>query len=343
MTGVDFAIIIAKLGVLLVGHLTITAYYTLGERKIAGWIQHRPGPNRVGPWGLFQPLADGVKLLFKEEIIPDKADKILYVLAPMISISLALAAFAVIPFNQDFTIGGKVITGYLTDVNIGILYILAMSSISVYGVVLAGWSSNNKYSLLGGMRSSAQMISYEIAMGLSVVVVIMMSGSASLVTIVEKQTLWNIFVLPYGPIAFFVFFVAYLAELNRAPFDFPEAEQELVAGYHTEYSSMKFGSFFVGEYGNIFTASAVIATLFLGGWQPIFPALSFIPGFIWLLGKSFAISFVIFWVRWTFPRYRYDQLMGMGWKILIPIGLVNIILAGVLILIGQKLGIGYFG
>ena len=343
MTGVDIAIMMAKLGVLLVVHLTCTAYMVLVERKVAGWIQNRPGPNRVGPWGLLQPVADGLKLIFKEEIIPSSADKTLYLLAPMISIVMALAAFCILPFNQDFTIGGYLITGYLTDVNIGILYLVAVSSLAVYGIVLGGWSSHNKYSMLGGMRSSAQMISYEIAMGLALIVVMMMAQSASMVSIVKSQTLWNIFVLPHGPIAFFIFFIAYLAETNRAPFDFPEAEQELVAGYHTEYSSMRFGSYFVGEYGNIVTASAITATLFFGGWQPIHPALSFIPGFIWLFAKTafFCVTFV--WIRWTLPRYRYDQLMNMGWKLLIPLGLVNILIAGVLILIGKNVGIGYFG
>lgn len=342
MTGVDIAIMLAKLVVLLVVHLTCTAYMTLFERKAAAWIQNRPGPNRVGPWGLFQPLADGMKLLVKEEIIPSMADKVLYVLAPMIAICMALIAFAVIPFSPDFTVAGKLITGYLVDINIGILYVLAVSSLAVYGIVLGGWGSNNKYSLLGGMRASAQMISYEISMGLAVIIIIMMTGSASLVSIVKTQTLWNIFVLPHGPIAFFIFFVSYLAELNRAPFDFPEAEQELVAGYHTEYSSMKFGSYFIGEYGNIVTASAITATLFFGGWQPIHPALSFIPGVFWLAAKTLAFCYLIVWIRWTLPRYRYDQLMSLGWKLLIPLGLVNILVAGLLIWIGTQFGIGYF-
>jgi NADH-quinone oxidoreductase subunit H len=339
VSGLDIGIMVAKLAVLLIVHLSATAYMTLYERKLAGFIQRRLGPNRVGPWGLLQPLADGAKLIFKEEIYPTAANTTLYVLAPIITISLALAAFAVIPFSPDFTIGGVAITGYLADVNIGILYVVAISSLAVYGVVLGGWASNNKYSLLGGMRSSAQMISYEISMGLAIIVVIMMTGSASLVSIVEKQTLWNIFVFPHGPIAFFIFFLSYLAELNRAPFDFPEAEQELVAGYHTEYSSMKFGSYFVGEYGNIVTASAVMATLFFGGYQPIIPALSFIPGPLWLVAKTFIFCGVIIWIRWTLPRYRYDQLMELGWKVLIPLGLVNILIAGGLILLGGN----YFG
>jgi NADH-quinone oxidoreductase subunit H len=331
-----------KIVLLLVVHLSCTAYMVLFERKVAGWIQNRPGPNRVGPWGLLQPVADGLKLIFKEEIIPTAVDKTLYVLAPMISIGIALSLFVVIPFNQDFTIAGTLITGYVTDINIGILYVVALSSLGIYGIVLGGWASNNKYSLLGGMRSSAQMISYEIAMGLGLLVVMMMSGSASLVDIVNSQTVWNIFVLPHGPIAFFIFFIAYLAETNRAPFDFPEAEQELVAGYHTEYSSMKFGSFFVAEYGNIVTASAIISTLFLGGWQPIHPVLSFIPGFIWLAGKTLFFCFCFVWIRWTLPRYRYDQLMNLGWKVFIPIGLVNVLIAGFLILFGIEFGIGYF-
>jgi len=342
VTGIEIGIMLAKIGLLLVVHLTCTAYMVLFERKVAGWIQNRPGPNRVGPWGLLQPVADGLKLIFKEEVYVSSADKFIYILAPIISMSMALAVFVIIPFNSDFTIAGYAITGHAADINIGILYLVAMSSVAVYGIVLGGWSSNNKYSLLGAMRSSAQMISYEIAMGLGLIVVMMMANSASVVDIVKSQTLWNIFVFPYGPVAFFIFFVSYLAELNRAPFDFPEAEQELVAGYHTEYSSMKFGSYFVGEYGNIVTASAVTATLFFGGWQPICPSLAFIPGFVWLAGKTLFFCFLIVWIRWTLPRYRYDQLMGLGWKVMIPLGLVNICIAALLILIGNKFGIGYF-
>ena len=342
MTGIEIGIMLAKIGLLLVVHLTCTAYMVLFERKVAGWIQNRPGPNRVGPWGLFQPVADGLKLIFKEEIYVTAADKVLYILAPILSMSFGLAAFVIIPFNSDFNIAGYAITGHAVDVNIGILYLVAISSVAVYGIVLGGWSSNNKYSLLGAMRSSAQMISYEIAMGLAIIVVMLMANSASLVNIVKSQELWNIFVFPYGPIAFFIFFVSYLAELNRSPFDFPEAEQELVAGYHTEYSSMKFGSYFVGEYGNIVTASAITATLFFGGWQPLHPSLGFIPGFVWLAGKTFFFCFAIVWIRWTLPRYRYDQLMNMGWKLMIPLGLVNIIIASLLILLGNKFGIGYF-
>lgn len=288
-----------------------------GERKVAAHIQFRPGPNRVGPFGLIQPAADVLKLFFKEDIIPRDAHRTLFLMAPLISFIPAFVTFAVIPLGPGVIIA---------DLNIGILLFLAMSSLAVYAIVMAGWSSNSKYSLMGGLRSSAQMISYELALGLTVVAVVLMTGSLSTVAIVEAQSKFWFAVTQ--PIAFLIFVIAMLAETNRAPFDLPEAEAELVAGYHTEYSSMKFAIFFMGEYMNMMTISAVCATLFLGGWHGLFP-IPFLPawlaGVLWLVLKVSALMFFFLWVRWTFPRLRYDQLMAFGWKVLLPLALVNVV------------------
>lgn len=310
--------------------MTIIAYLTLMERKVLAFIQVRLGPNRVGPWGLLQPLADAVKLLFKEEITVGTAERFLYLLAPVITTVCALVPFAVVPFGKGIigeTILGIPIDqwalrkGVIADVNTGILLIFAISSLGVYGVVLAGWASNSKYPLLGANRAAAQMISYELALGLSVVGVLMLSGSLSLVRIVEDQDLfwkWNVFRQPLG---FLLFVIAGTAEICRTPFDFIECENEIVAGYQTEYSSMKFGLFYLAEYGHLLLLSALLTTLFLGGWQgPI------LPPFVWFAAKVFAVIFFFMWVRGTYPRLRYDLLMQLGWKVMLPVAIVNIML-----------------
>jgi NADH-quinone oxidoreductase subunit H len=304
-----------KIVVILFVVLTIVSYAVFAERKVAGHMQARTGPNRVGPLGLLQPLADVGKLFFKEEFTPDGANKVIFHIAPALAVIPALVTMSVIPFGGHPWL-------IVTDVNVGLLVFLAMSSIGVYGITLAGWSSNNKYALLGGLRSAAQMISYELPMGISTLPVLLFAGTLSLTGIVESQAkLWYV-ATPFGLVAFAVFMVTALAETNRAPFDLPEAESELVAGFHTEYSSMKWALFFLGEYASMITISAIATTLFLGGWQGPFlpPALSF----VWFFAKVFALIFFFMWVRWTFPRFRYDQLMGLGWKVLLPISIVNL-------------------
>jgi NADH-quinone oxidoreductase subunit H len=301
------------------------------ERKLAAFLQQRVGPTLVGPRGLLQPLADIIKLMFKEELRPGAADPLLFALAPIISATAAFAAFAVVPFGADTTFFGLLDEPFrlqVADVNVAVLVIFAISSMSVYGIVLAGWSSNSKYSLLGGLRSAAQMVSYELSYGLSLAAVLLLGNSLSLTTLVEAQAgtwfgfipRWFVFLQPVG---FFVYMIAGIAETNRAPFDFPEAEQELVAGYHTEYSSMTFAMFFMAEYINMVTVSAVATDLFLGGWHGPFLPESL--GWIWFLFKVFLILFFYIWMRWTLPRYRYDQLMRFGWKVLLPIAVLNLI------------------
>jgi NADH-quinone oxidoreductase subunit H len=328
----------------LIGHIVVigTVFFALQisaavlvwmERKVAALVQQRYGPYLVGPKGLLQPLADIIKLVMKEELRPKAADKLLFYLAPVLSATAAFAAFSVVPFGADTTFFGLLdhpIHLAAADVNVGLLIIFAISSMGVYGIVLAGWSSNNKYSLLGGLRASAQMISYEVAYGLSFAAVILLAGSLSLHTIVDQQSgywlgfipKWYLFIQPLG---FFIFLTAGVAETNRAPFDFPEAEQELVAGYHTEYSSMSFALFFLAEYINMVTVSAVATDLFLGGWHGPFPLPA---GFewIWFFVKTFALLFFYIWMRWTLPRYRYDQLMEFGWKWLLPAAVLNLLL-----------------
>jgi NADH-quinone oxidoreductase subunit H len=306
--------------------MLIVAYSTWIERKVLGHVQLRYGPMRVGWHGLLQPIADGVKGFFKEEVIPDNADKPIFILAPIISIGAALSLLVVIPFGDSITIMGREITLYLTDLDIGILYVLGISTIGSYGGMLGGWSSGNKYGVIGGLRASAQMISYELSMALAVIAVIMVSGTLSLVGIVEQQAgLWNIV---KQPLAFFLFIVCGLAELNRTPFDMPEAEAELACGYNVEYSAMKFALFFMAEYAHMFVFAAMTTTLFLGGWYgPL------LPGPVWFFIKAFAIIFFCVWERSTFPRYRYDQVMALGWKVLLPAGLLNIVLTGLWMLI----------
>jgi NADH-quinone oxidoreductase subunit H len=326
---VTFIIItLIKILIVFVFFLLMIAYLTWLERKLLGHFQVRLGPMRVGPHGLFQPIADGVKLLFKEEIVPANVHRFIYNLAPLLVFIPALIIMAVIPFGDRITIFGQSVDMVISDFNLGILYIFAVTSLGVYGLVLAGWSSNNKYSLLGGLRSSAQMISYEISLALSLIGVLMIAGSLSLVDIVEAQDRffnWFIFRQPLG---FLLYLVCAIAEINRAPFDLPEAENELVAGFHTEYSSMKFAMFFLGEYGSMINVGAVATTLFLGGWQG-----PFLPPVVWFLIKLCAFLFFYIWLRATLPRFRYDQLMNFGWKVLLPLALLNILVTGVVMII----------
>jgi NADH-quinone oxidoreductase subunit H len=305
------------------------------ERKVAALIQQRKGPNRVGPMGLLQPFADVIKLMFKEELRPGGADTALFLLAPVISATAAFAAFAVVPFGAATTFFGLLeepLKLQVADVNVAVLVVFAITSMSVYGIVLAGWSSNSKYSLLGGLRSASQMISYELPYGLALASVLILGNSLSLTKIVDAQAgywfgfipRWFVFLQPVG---FLIFMAAGVAETNRAPFDFPEAEQELVAGYHTEYSSMAFAMFFLAEYINMVTVSAVATDLFLGGWHgPFLPASL---GWIWFLVKTSALLFFYIWMRWTLPRYRYDQLMQFGWKFLLPLAVLNLLVTAV--------------
>jgi NADH-quinone oxidoreductase subunit H len=299
-------------------------------------MQTRVGPNRAGPWGIGITLADGVKLFFKEGIRPDGIDRPVYLLAPVVSMLPAFLAFAVIPFGPGVTLFGREVSLQLADLNVGILWVLAMTSLAVYGIVLAGWSSGSKYPLLGAIRSSAQMVSYEVGMGLALVAVLMWSGELSMSGIVEEQErLWN--VIPQFP-AFVLYAIAALAETNRPPFDLPEAESELVAGYHTEYSGIKFAMFYLAEYLHLVTVSAIAVTLFLGGWNgPWFDSLPWLGGVLWFLLKLFVMLFVYIWIRATIPRFRYDRLMNFGWKVLIPIGLVWILATGGIIVARQEL------
>ena len=311
--------------------LTGFAYLTFYERKALARIQTRIGPNRAGPGGWLQPVADGVKLIFKEELIPARADKIIFVLAPIITVLPALIILAVLPWGTRVALFGRQINLYLTDLNVAILYIVSIASISVYGIVLAGWSSNNKYAMLGGLRSSAQMISYELALGLAFIGPMILAGSMSLVDIVNAQR--PVWFLVYQPLGALIFFVAVLAEVNRAPFDMPEAEQELTAGYHTEYSGMKFALFFMAEYIKMIAVSAIAATLFLGGYLGPFVDRFPLLGPIYLFIKIMILLFVMIWVRATLPRIRYDRLMAFGWKILLPAALLNVFLTAVVVVL----------
>jgi len=328
-------VIVLVLGTVL-GHV---AYLTYFERKILGHMQDRLGPMEVGFHGLLQPIADGLKLFFKEDIVPSGANKIIFSVAPIISLVPALIGFAVIPFGRDeTTLFGITLRPYITDLNIGILYILAFASVGAYGTLLGGWSSNSKYSLLGGLRSAAQVISYELTLGLSLVGVLLMTGSLSMVQITENQAggiwNWHIFALPFPQIfAFAVFVISAVAETNRLPFDLPEAESELVAGFFTEYSGMRFAFFFLAEYANMILVSAIAAVMFLGGWHAPFDFLGFIPPVVWFLIKVYLFLFFFFWIRATLPRLRYDQLMKFGWKIMLPIALANVVVSSVLIYI----------
>lgn len=315
-------VVIAKCVVVLLFLITAAGYLSLAERKVSARIQLRVGPNRVGPFGLLQPAADVVKLLFKENVATSGRDRVLFVLAPALAGGAALLAFAVIPFNGVINIGGYLLHGDIAHLNVGLLFVLAITSLSVYSLFLGGWAGNSKYSLLGGLRSSAQLISYEMAVSFALIGVVILAQSLDLEKIVGAQEhAWFILL---QPLAFLLYFTGALAETNRLPFDLPEAETELVGGYHTEYSSLRFGFYFLGEYINMVTAAALATTLFLGGWQPIVSFLSFIPGVFWFLGKVAVLIFVMMWIRFTLPRFRYDRLMSFGWKVLLPLGLLNI-------------------
>ncbi|MGA8016709.1 MAG: NADH-quinone oxidoreductase subunit NuoH [Candidatus Dormiibacterota bacterium] len=348
--GPDFwwAILVKAVAVLAV-LATMAAYLTLAERKVAARIQLRIGPNRVGPFGLLQPAADAVKLLFKENSAPAKRDRLLFVIAPSLAGAAAIFAFAVVPISAVNCITGPAIgqagltcsSGYalhwdIAHLNVGLLFILAITSLGVYSLFLGGWSANSKYSLLGGLRSSAQLISYEMAVAFALIGPVILAGSLNLEQIVSNQQhLWFIF---EQPLAFALYFTGALAETNRAPFDLPEAETELVAGYHTEYSSMRFGFYFLGEYINMVIVSSIAVSLFLGGWLSPLPTswifLGYIPGFIWFFAKVSILLFVMMWIRWTLPRLRYDRLMNLGWKVLLPLGLVNIMVTGTIVALG---------
>ncbi|MEW6531833.1 MAG: NADH-quinone oxidoreductase subunit NuoH [Thermodesulfobacteriota bacterium] len=325
---IPMILVVVKVLLVLGAVLTFIAYTTLLERKLVAWIQVRIGPNRVGPWGLLQPLADGIKLFLKEDITVTKANRIVYIVAPIIVVSCALIPFGVIPFAKGLGLErllGPMAeqyglnTGVIADINVGILFIFAISSLGAYGVILGGWASNSKYSLLGGIRTGAQMISYELGLSLAVLGVLMIAGTLSLVDIVESQSsVWKWFVFRQ-PVGFLLFLIAGTAEICRTPFDVIECENELVAGYQTEYSSMKFALFYLGEYAHLLFLSALIATLFFGGWQgPILPPI------VWFMGKTFFFVFFFIWVRATYPRLRYDRVMAFGWKVLLPAGLINI-------------------
>jgi len=317
-------IALVKVLVVFTVMLLIVAYMTLMERKVLGHMQVRYGPNRVGPFGLLQPIADGIKLFFKEDIIIPHANRLIYIFAPTVIVITALMSYAVIPFGDNITILGYKVDMVVADVNVGLLYLFAISSLGVYGVVMGGWASNNKYSLLGAIRSSAQMISYELSLGLSIIGVLMITGSLSTMKIVEAQS--QVWFIVYQPLGFIIYLISAVAECSRTPFDLTECENELVAGYQTEYSSMKFGLYYLAEYAHILVVSSLAVTLFFGGWHgPLLPPV------VWFLIKVFIFIFFFIWIRATYPRFRYDQLMKFGWKVLFPLSLLNILItAGVM-------------
>jgi len=339
----DWGFIIEKLimiAIVVFASLGIALYTTFGERKVAAILQDRPGPSRAGPFGLLQPLADGLKLIMKEEIIPNAANKWLFILGPGLAMTASLMSCAVIPWGSAVDVFGRHVELQIADVNIGILYVFAVVSMGVYGIMIGGWASNNKFSLMGAVRAASQMVSYEVAMGLSIIALLMMTGTLSLkeITIQQPGMHWNVF---YQPLSFLIFLICAFAETNRTPFDLAECESELIGGYHTEYSSMKMGFYLFAEYANMFISSTIISVLFFGGYN--------YPGMAWAVenwgvnianiigvGALFAkLCFFIFffmWIRWTIPRFRYDQLMNLGWKILIPLSIVNIIITGICIL-----------
>ncbi len=325
--------------VILLVSLVIAMYSTLIERKVAGFFQDRLGPNRAGVYGILQPLADGLKLFFKEEFMPNTADKFLYILGPSLTMMVALLTSAVIPWGDSLVIGGTDYSLQIADINIGILYVFAIISVGVYGIMIGGWASNNKYALMGAVRAASQMISYELAMGMSIIALVMMSGTLSLNEIVQQQHgfHWKVF---YQPFAFVIFIICAFAECNRSPFDLPECETELIGGYHTEYSSMKLGFYLFAEYINMFISSAMISALFFGGYN--FPfmddlglshnALTIIGTLVFFVKITF-FGFVFMWIRWTLPRFRYDQLMRLGWKALLPLAILNVIITGIVMMI----------
>ncbi len=340
---IDWGMIIEKLVLIVViisASLLIAMYSTYAERKVAAIIQDRIGPNRAGPFGILQPLADGLKLFMKEEIIPNSSNKFLFVLGPCLAMMTAMMTSAVIPWGSTMELFGRTVALQIADINIGILYVFGVVSMGVYGIMIGGWASNNKFSLLAAIRGASQIISYELAMGLSLIALLMLTGSLSMKTIVEQQMApghwWNIV---YQPLGFLIFLVCAFAECNRTPFDLPEAENELNFGYHQEFSSMKLGFYLFAEYINMFISSAIMATLFFGGYDMPFvneatlsPNIAALVGVVALLAKVFFFIFFFMWVRWTIPRFRYDQLMNLGWKVMIPLALVNMLLTGGLIL-----------
>jgi NADH-quinone oxidoreductase subunit H len=331
----ELAFVIEKLALIVVIFLIslgVAAYATYFERKVAAWFQDRIGPDRAGPFGLLQPIADGVKMFMKEDFIPKNADKWLFILGPGLTMLMALIPSAIIPWGPDLEIFGRKVSLQVTDFDYGILFIFGVLSVGVYGIMIGGWASNNKYSLFGAIRASSQMISYELAMGISALSIIMISGSLNLNEIIDKQhgMNWNVF---YQPLCFIIFFTCALAETNRAPFDLPECESELIGGYHTEYSSMKLGLFLFSEYVSMFISSALIAILFFGGFN--FPGMDYfsgnvlaVMGIVIFFVKIFMFMFLFMWIRWTLPRFRYDQLMHLGWKALLPLSVVNLLLTG---------------
>lgn len=323
---VGFIVLLIKLAVVLGVLLGLAAYMVLVERKLLGRFQIRYGPNRVGPFGLLQPLADGLKMLLKEDVLISGADRLIFLTAPAVVAAVPLTIAAVIPFSPDLTIGETRIPMLITDLNIGLLFVLALASLSVYGVALGGWASNSKYSLLGAIRGAAQLISYELSLGLSLVPIVMIAGSFSLVGIVNAQANYPFILVQ--PVSFLLFLISSMAESNRLPFDLPEAENELIAGFHTEYSGMRFALYFVGEYASMIVLGALVAVFFLGGWRgPLLPPV------IWFLLKMLLVPIFFIWTRATLPRVRYDQLMHFGWKFLLPVALVNIVVTGLVILL----------
>ncbi len=320
----DFLEIVIKNGIVISCLMLLIAYLTLVERKLLGYFQVRLGPDRVGPWGLLQPIADGIKSFLKEDIIPANADKWVFVVAPIISFVTALSMFAVIPFGDRISLFGREIRLVIADVDIGILYVFAMGTLGEYGIVLGGWASGNKYGLWGALRAAAQMISYEVALGLIVIGAILLSGSLRLTEIVEAQR--DVWFIVYQPFAFLLYLVAGLAEINRIPFDMPESESELASGFNIEYSSMKFALFMIAEYAHLITVAALTATLFLGGW--LGPLL---PGPVWFFLKMSSVGFFFIWVRGTLPRMRYDHIMKLGWKVLFPLALLNVVVTGLVV------------
>jgi NADH-quinone oxidoreductase subunit H len=347
MSTIDWGLILEKLiliAIVITASLLIAMYATWAERKVAAVIQDRRGPNRAGPFGILQPLADGMKLFFKEEIIPSSSNKMLFILGPSLAMLTAMMTCAVIPWGNKLELFGRSISLQIADINIGILYVFGVVSLGIYGIMIGGWASNNKFSLLAALRGASQVISYELSMGIALIALLMLTGSLSLKTIVEQQMapghLWNIV---YQPLGCLIFFICALAECNRAPFDLPEAENELNMGYHQEYSSMKLGFYLFAEYINMFISCAIISTLFMGGYDFPFvnesalaPNFAAILGIVAILGKTFFLIFVFMWIRWTLPRFRYDQLMNLGWKGLIPLALANMLITGALVLWLQK-------
>ncbi len=344
LLAVDWAFLLEKfilVAIIILASLFVAMYETYAERKIAAWLQDRVGPNRAGPFGIFQPLADGGKLFFKEEIIPNSSNKFLFILGPSLAMLTAMMTCAVIPWGDKLELFGRSMSLQVADINVAMLYIFAVVSVGVYGIMIGGWSSNNKFSLLAALRGASQVISYELGMGLALISLIFITGSLSLKTIVEQQMqpghFWNIV---YQPLGFLIFFVCALAECNRAPFDLPEAESELNMGYHQEYSSMKLGFYLFAEYVNMFISSVIMATLFFGGYAlPFWHAadhanwLNVLVGVVALGGKTCIFIFIFIWIRWSLPRFRYDQLMNLGWKGLIPLALFNMLITAVVVLL----------